>query len=431
MNYKEKAVRLIIVISYLTGLSWQPVQSQTASSIMWEQDAYSVKAGAPPTAFFSKYCDLVAGNDIVGKAPGYTDVYACMKACAADKRCTHFLYSDLGSISPYYCWLKSKFGEVTAAAYDFKTADSTCGFMVDRVALLPAKNWYPVWQSNVIGTLFAKNCQFDGNNGVKLGDLQNVPSPDACIEQCMKNLQCSHFMWYHRDSTSPYICLLMKLYGQVFFSAMNNENNSTCGFMVDRIILSVKTPLFNWQIISTPELPSLGNQLPTTFMSKNCDFNALQKGQLKTDSYTSCSKECQKNPDCTHFTFTNKDSQCYIKTNNFGEILPNSIADSSCGFFIDRFKMLRNPRVVQTLPSVSVTNGYTWPDWNYVPTNICPRGTAALAFTLKMQPFANYKRHMMSDVPLMSNRAVVGLRLHCGDKNGQLTSTIESQMSIT
>lgn len=71
------------------------------------------------------------------------------------------------------------------------------------------------------------------------------------------------------------------------------------------------------------------------------------------------------------------------------------------------------------------------PDWNYLPTNTtCPSGTAAIAFTLKLQPYTKLMFPSMSGDRRKTNRAVVGLRLHCGNRNGQLISTIESEMKI-
>ena len=71
------------------------------------------------------------------------------------------------------------------------------------------------------------------------------------------------------------------------------------------------------------------------------------------------------------------------------------------------------------------------PDWNYVPKNKCPKGSAAIGYSLKIQPFADLKdreTRKRYGGNIVTNRAIVGLRLHCGDKSGNVVSTIESEM---
>jgi hypothetical protein len=67
--------------------------------------------------------------------------------------------------------------------------------------------------------------------------------------------------------------------------------------------------------------------------------------------------------------------------NKSGNDMPSALDaktyNSTCGFIV--------PRTIPTISSVTVTNGYTWPDWNYVPKEFCPPGSAAVAFTLKVQ----------------------------------------------
>lgn len=281
------------------------------------------------------------------------------------------------------------------------------------------------WQkgSDVFNSYFAKNCDFPGNDLVS--QMPNVNGLNDCISKCNSNAQCTHFLWARLGGKEPHYCWLRSKVGEVSIGPLDaNTYDSSCGFILPRIKLSQQQANFAWKLYDN-QLVSSDEKIMS---AKNCVFKGgsdLVSCCMKPiPQEETCVNICKNNPKCTHFQWAlygkdNKGPYCMTR-NKSGNDMPSALDaktfNSTCGFIV--------PRTIPTISSVTVTNGYTWPDWNYVPKEFCPPGSAAVAFTLKVQAHAGPYPY---PIPV-SNRAVVGIRLHCGNSAGQLVNTVESHI---
>ena len=165
-------------------------------------------------------------------------------------------------------------------------------FIIEFISIVKAVNWQP-------GN-WAMSCDFNGN------DLSNQKSRgEDCSGVCSKTAGCTHFTWTTNEGGT---CWMKqgKVTKEDAFSTSNR--NMVCGIV---------RGVIDWQT---------GN------WAKSCYFYGNDLSNQKTRR-EDCGGICRKTTNCTHFTYEEKISTCWMKTGQVTKKDALSITDRSivCG----------------------------------------------------------------------------------------------------